>query len=78
MRIVEAILRDQSTVLPVSSVIEDYYGINDVCLSLPAVIAGRGVERMLRLPLAPQEIEDLRRSAGILKRTAAQLPFGSL
>jgi L-lactate dehydrogenase len=76
MRIVEAILRDQRTVLPVSNVVEDYYGINGVCLSLPAVVAGGGVERMLRLTLSPQEIEGLRRSAEILERTAAQLAFG--
>jgi L-lactate dehydrogenase len=77
MRIVEAILRDQSTVLPVSNVVEDYYGISDVCLSLPAVITGQGVERMLRLALTDHEVEGLRRSAEILKRTAAQLSFDS-
>ena len=38
IRIVEAILRDQDTVLSVSSLIENYYGINDVFLSLPSVI----------------------------------------
>jgi L-lactate dehydrogenase len=77
MRIVEAILRDQRTVLPVSNLVDDYYGISGVCLSLPAVIARGGVERMLRLELNPQEVEGLRRSANILKRTAAQLPLGS-
>ncbi len=73
MRIVEAILRDQSTVLPVSSLIDDQYGIHDVCLSLPAVVSRGGVERVLRLNLSAQEIEGLRRSADILKATVAQL-----
>ena len=41
VRIVEAILRDQHTVLSVSSLIHDYYGIDDVYLSLPAVIGRR-------------------------------------
>ena len=44
MRIVEAILRDQSTVLSVSSLIDQYYGIDDVYLSLPTVIDRGGVE----------------------------------
>ena len=73
MHIVEAILRDQSTVLSVSSLIQDYYGISDVCLSLPTVVDRSGVERVLRLDLSPEEIEGLRQSAQILKATLAQL-----
>jgi len=41
---VEAILRDQSTVLSVSSLIQDYCGINDVCLSWPVALNRGGVE----------------------------------
>jgi len=73
MRLMEAILRDQSTVLSISSLIEDYYGVGDVCLSLPTVVDRGGVERVLRLDLSPEEIEGLRRSADILKTTIAQL-----
>lgn len=73
MRIVETILRDQSTVLSVSSLIEDYYGVDDVCLSLPTVVNRGGVERVLRLELSPQEVEGLRQSARVLRETLAQL-----
>jgi L-lactate dehydrogenase len=73
MRIVEAILRGQRTVLPVSSLIQDYYGINDVCLSLPTVVSRTGVERVLRLELSPDESEKLRHSAAVLKATLAQV-----
>jgi L-lactate dehydrogenase len=73
LRIVEAILRDQSTVLSVSSLIKDYYGINDVCLSLPVVVNRRGVEQVLRLELSPEEIDGLRESANVLKATLGQL-----
>ena len=55
MRIVEAILRDQSTVLSVSSLICDYYGIDDVYLSVPTVVGRGGVERTLRLGLSAEE-----------------------
>jgi L-lactate dehydrogenase len=72
-RIVEAILRDQSTVLPVSSLITGYYGIDDVSLSLPTIIGRGGVERVLRLPLAPAELDSLRRSAGVLRATLRDL-----
>lgn len=73
MRLLEAILRDQSTVLSISSLIQDYYGIGHVCLSLPTVVDQRGVEQVLRLELRSEEIESLQRSADILKATIAQL-----
>jgi L-lactate dehydrogenase len=76
IRIVEAILRDQRTVLSVSSLVEDYYDIGDVYLSLPTVIDGAGVQRVLRLQLNDREVEGLRRSAGVLKSTLAQLKWG--
>ena len=69
VRIVEAILRDQRTILSVSSLINDYYGIDDLYLSLPAVVGRRGVERTLRLGLSAEEASGLRRSAALLRGT---------
>ncbi|NIN69098.1 MAG: L-lactate dehydrogenase [Anaerolineae bacterium] len=77
MRIVEAILRDQRTVLSVSSLIEDYYGIDEVCLSLPTVVDRGGVARVLRLELSHEEIEGLQRSAEVLKGIIARLDLGT-
>lgn len=71
--IVEAILKNQKRVLCVSSLIENYYGISDVCLSLPAIIGTSGVEKILRLELNHQEIAGLRQSAEILKANFAKL-----
>jgi L-lactate dehydrogenase len=75
LRIVEAILRDQGTVLSVSSLIEDYYELNDVFFSLPSVIDRGGVERVLRLKLDEQEAAGLRKSARLLQDLARQLGF---
>jgi L-lactate dehydrogenase len=69
LRIVEAIVRDQRTVLPVSSLIHDYHGIGDVCLSLPTVVGRNGVERVLRVGLSADEEDGLRRSAEVLRST---------
>ncbi len=73
MRITQAVLRDQSTVLSISSLIADYYGMTDVCFSLPTVIDRRGVDKVLRLELSAQEVERLRHSAEVLKATLNQL-----
>jgi L-lactate dehydrogenase len=69
MRIVEAILRDQSTVLSVSSLVSGQFGLNDVCLSLPTVVSHRGIERVLQLILSEDERVLLEKSASVLKST---------
>ncbi len=73
LRIIEAILRDQSTVLSVSSLQNEYYGISDVCFSLPTVIDRGGVEHVVRLHLDQDEVEGLQKSAKILKDLIDQL-----
>jgi L-lactate dehydrogenase len=75
LRIVEAILRDQSTVLSVSSYIENFYEISDVFLSLPCIVDRGGVERVLRLELAPDEILGVRNSANLLRQMISNLGF---
>lgn len=78
MRIVEAILRDQGTVLSVSTLVDDgSFGDGDVCLSLPTVVGRDGAERVLRLSLAPAEAEALNRSADVLRSTIGQLSLGT-
>ena len=76
MRLVEAILRDQRTILSVSSLISDYHGISDVYLSLPAVIGRDGIERVLRLKMTDEEAAGLRRSADVLSETIRSLRSG--
>jgi L-lactate dehydrogenase len=73
MRIVQSILRHQNTVLSVSSLIEDYYGISDVCFSLPTVVDRGGIQRVLRLELDEEERAKLHRSAEILRKTIESL-----
>ncbi len=73
IRIVEAILRDQHTVLSVSSAVTGAYGINDVCLSLPTIVNRNGVDRVLHLDLNPSEKAGLRHSAEVLKQIIAKL-----
>jgi L-lactate dehydrogenase len=66
-RTIEAVLLDKKEVLTVSTLVPDYYGINDVCLSMPAVVGANGIERVLKPQLADAEREKLILSAAILK-----------
>lgn len=74
-RIVEAILRNENAILPVSSLMKGYYGISDVCLSLPSIVNEQGVERVLELPLSEEEIAGFRHSANTLKQILKEIGF---
>ncbi len=69
LRIVEAILRGQDSILCVSGLISGYYGINDVYLSLPSVIGHNGIKRSLYLKLNQAEQEGIKKSAAVLHNT---------
>lgn len=72
-RICISILRDEHTVLPVSTMMSGQYGIHDVYLSLPCVIGRGGVERVIELSLDDSERAGLLRSAEVLRRTIEDL-----
>ncbi|WP_435299863.1 L-lactate dehydrogenase [Timonella sp. A28] len=74
-RIVEAVLNNESRVLPVSTLVSDYYGINDVCLSVPSIVYGGGVADQLRVPLSNSEYDGLKKSAQSLREVARQFGF---
>ena len=65
--IVEAILDDERSVLPVSSLLTGQYGIEDVCLSLPSIVDAQGVDAVLTPPLDEAEADALRRSADTVR-----------
>ena len=74
-RIVEAILRDENSVLSVSSLMEGYYGVNDVCISLPTIVNEHGIAKVLELPLSDQEIKGFQHSAKTIRELLDQVGF---
>ncbi len=74
-RIVETILNDEHSVLPVSSLLDDYYGISDVCLSVPTIVSASGVGEHLAVPLSADELGGLRRSAAAVRAVARQFGY---
>ncbi len=73
LSIVEAILGDYRSVLSVSTLMMGQYGVRDICLSLPCVVGGNGIEEILMLNLSKEEEEGFRASATKLKSTLASL-----
>jgi L-lactate dehydrogenase len=74
-RILEVILRDEHAVLTISSLIQGWNGIDDVCLSLPTLMSARGAGDVLPLGLDSRELAALRHSAQILKDACRSLGF---
>ncbi|MCI7126400.1 MAG: L-lactate dehydrogenase [Agathobaculum sp.] len=72
-RIAEAIVRDEHSVLPVSSLITGHYGVDDLCLGLPTVVGKNGAETVLDIPLSDDELRALQASAKKMKSVIAEL-----
>ena len=67
LRIARAIVRGERSVLPVSSVIQGRYGVDEICLGLPSVLGKNGIETVLDLPLSYEERKRLESSAAKLR-----------
>ncbi len=71
VRISGAILRDENSVLTVSTLLQGEYGIHDVCLSVPCIVGQNGIVRIIDARLTPEEQEALSRSAEAIAATLA-------
>ena len=69
-RICEAIVRNEKSILPVSSLMTGEYGLNDVVLSIPAVVDETGVQKVIPIELNDEELTKLKDTANILKDNA--------
>ncbi len=71
--VVESIYLDSKRTIPVSTYIDGYLGQDDVCLSLPAVVGRKGIERVLHPHLADNEQQAFRQSAAAVRAVIQQI-----
>ena len=72
-RICEAIVRDEKSILPVSSRMHGEYGIDDVVLSMPAIVGKDGIESKIPISLDADEQRELKESADTLKQVLEEI-----
>ncbi|MFE7196428.1 L-lactate dehydrogenase [Microbacterium oxydans] len=72
-RIVEAILSDEHAVMPVSTVLRDFHGIDGVALSVPSIVSATGAVPIRNTSFSDGELALLRQSADALTAAAASL-----
>lgn len=74
-RIVETILRDENSILTVSSLLEGQYGINDLYVGVPTIVGASGIKKILEVPLDEEELDSFRKSTISLKEYIDKLPL---
>ena len=72
-RICECIVRNERSILPVSAMMHGEYGIEDITLSMQAIVGIGGVETHVPIALSEEEAEKLVESAKKLKEVAKGL-----
>jgi L-lactate dehydrogenase len=70
-RIARNILRDEHAVMTVSGLVPASMGLGEVCLSLPTILGGSGISRVVSPLLSADEQDALECSAELLKRHIA-------
>jgi len=75
VKITRSILRDENSILPVSTLITDYYGISDVCISIPSIVNINGIEQYVKLDLSEEEQKLFTHSANTLKKFIKSIDF---
>lgn len=71
-RICAAIVRNEQSILPVSSLMTGEYGLENVVLSIPAVVDENGIETVVPIELNEKELAELQQSAAVLKKVIAE------
>lgn len=74
-RICQAIVRDEKSIFPISSRMHGLYGLDDVVLSMPAIVGANGVETIIPISLDEKEVERLHESANTLREIMNGLEY---
>ena len=67
-RICECIMRDEKSILPISTIMHGEYGIENIALSMPAIVGANGVDTHVPISLNEEEAQKLKESADALKK----------
>ncbi|MDK9301330.1 L-lactate dehydrogenase [Propionibacterium freudenreichii] len=73
--LLDQLLSATPSMLPVSSILDDYYGISDVALSVPTLISNQGIVRPIKVPMTDREHQELTASANVLKDTIKSIGY---
>jgi malate/lactate dehydrogenase len=67
-----SVLLNEKRVFPTSCVLDGEYGLKGVCVGVPAMLGRGGVEKVVQLPLSPEDQANLRKCADTLRERIAE------
>ena len=67
--IVQSIACDQHKMFPCSALLDNEYGLSDLCIGVPVILGKNGIEKIIELELDDSEYEHLKQSAESVKKT---------
>ncbi|MFC4738114.1 L-lactate dehydrogenase [Bacillus daqingensis] len=67
-RLTKTILRNEHSILTVSTLLQGEYGLHDLYIGVPAVVSRKGIERIVEIDLSETEEKQLKHSAEVLKQ----------
>lgn len=70
---VESIVQDRKRIFPVAAYLSGQYGLKDVFVGVPVKLGQKGIEEIIELKLAAEELEALKKSAEAVKKNVAKL-----
>lgn len=73
VEMVEAIVKDQKRILPCAAYLQGEYGLNDTYVGVPVKLGKNGIEKIIEVPLTPEEKAGLTKSANEVKSNIAKL-----
>ena len=71
--VVESIVKNEHRTMPISTMIDGYLGINDVCLSMPVVVGRAGITMRLPIELNEKEQQQFHLSAELVRNEIQKL-----
>ena len=71
--IVQSIACDQHKMFPCSALLNDEYGLSDLCIGVPVILGKNGIEKIIELDLDDSEHQSLKQSAESVKKTNSLL-----
>ena len=65
--IIKAIMNDENTIMPVSTLLEGEYGESDVFCGVPAVLNADGVKEVVEIHMTNDELDKLKKSVALIR-----------
>jgi len=65
--LIESVVTNRKRVHCVSTLLSGEYGLDEVCIGVPAIIGSNGIEEILEIDLSAEEKKAFRHSAGTIK-----------